>query len=180
MQMLLLLWPTNLFTTCIGERLGRSPGSIRYKAKSLGLPTRDRAVLTRVAPKLLPALLPPEHGVLCDEENIQLGEEHLRGVATSSTATRICRTVRQLERSVTTLQLPSLHFMRGNQKTQYNPSEPRLESFRKQGWHYTKCAASETMFWTHRNGPRVSNRHKRTKEWLDTQSGMASSPLHAY
>ena len=46
-QQLMTFWPTGAYATVIAERIGRSPTSVRYKAKWLGLPARPRSSLRR-------------------------------------------------------------------------------------------------------------------------------------
>jgi hypothetical protein len=46
-QQLMICWPTGAYATVIAQRIGRSAGSVRYKAKWLGLPARPRASLRR-------------------------------------------------------------------------------------------------------------------------------------
>lgn len=173
MQLLLVFWSTNMFATCIAEHVGRSAASVRYKAKALGLPARDRRQLTRIEPDLLHGLLPPEHKSWCTEDEKQLGEEHLRGVKTAATAIRLRRGAQQCDNTVVRLMLPRRLGMRGKLKNEYNPAEPYLEQFRNQGWHFRKCARSPNMLWTTKNGPRVSRAYMKTKEFRDLNAGAA-------
>ena len=46
-QQLMICWPTGAYATVIAQRIGRSAGSVRYKAKWLGLPARPRSSLRR-------------------------------------------------------------------------------------------------------------------------------------
>ena len=46
-RQLMICWPTGAYATVIAQRIGRSAGSVRYKAKWLGLPARPRSSLRR-------------------------------------------------------------------------------------------------------------------------------------
>lgn len=180
MQWLLVFWSTNLFATCIAERLGRSAGSVRYKARALGLPVRDRAALTRTAPESMPALLPPTWRPWSEEDEIQLGEEHLRGVCTESTAARLRRGHHHVRCTLRRLELPPRYFMRGHLKTEYNPADPYLEPFRDQDWRYRKCALSPNRFWGPKDGPRISNEFKKTQAYQDLTGGLGEAASNGY
>ena len=174
-RQLLILWPTNLYATSIADRIGRSPASVRYKAKWLGLAARDRALLTRAAPKDLPPLLPIKHLDFTEEEDIDLGNAHLRGVSSFGTARRQGRSLRDIELRASYLQLPRRLTLRGSLTMNYDPTAPLLKEYRNQGWHYRKCAFNGQPFWTTRNGPRICNASKRTKAYQEAYGGMSDS-----
>lgn len=172
-RLLLILWPTNLFATSIAERIGRSPASVRYKARWLGLPARERASLTRAAPNDLPPLLPIKHGGFTEEEEIDLGNAHLRGVSSLGSAHRLGRALREIELRASDLQLPKRVFRRGKLTMQYDPNAPLLEQFRNQGWQYRKCNFSGKPFWGPRNGPRTCRAATKSKSYIEAYGGVS-------
>jgi hypothetical protein len=56
-QQLLHLWVMGIRAVSIAEQLGRTPGSVRAKARRLGLPKRNRSHLVRLAPAAAPKLV---------------------------------------------------------------------------------------------------------------------------
>lgn len=174
MQLLLVFWTTNMFATCIADHVGRSAASVRCKAKALGLPVRERSQLTRAEPGMLHGLLPPEQKAWSTPDEKQFGEEHLRGIRTAAPAIRLRRGSAQCENSIGRLNLPRRDELRGKLINEYNPADLYLEPFRHEGWHFRKCAGSENMTWTKKDGSRLSNPFKKTKAFRDMQaSGMA-------
>ena len=174
-RLLLILWPTNLFATSIAERIGRSPASVRYKAKWLGLAARDRALLTRTAPDVLPPVLPINHSRFTEEEDIDLGNAHLRGVSSEGSAARLNRDFHEVELRASFLQLPRRTFMRGRLTMEYDPKAPLLKEFRNQGWHYRKCNFNGQPFWATKNGPRTCRAARKTKAYIDAYGGISES-----
>ena len=150
-QQLMLLWPTNLYASCIAERIGRSAGSVRYKAKWLGLPARARGDLRRTiagdgqlpSVPVLPDVQaqykrrrlnrPLEHDIL-------IGEYHPAGVDHSVTGTALGLGKRDAETRASSLGLPSRHFMRGKLFMDYDAGRPRLPEFQsKEPWVIKRC-----------------------------------------
>jgi hypothetical protein len=58
-RQLIAWWLEGIHPDSIGERLGRSPGGVRSKARRLGLPRRDRRALVRLAPAVTAVPAPP-------------------------------------------------------------------------------------------------------------------------
>ncbi len=125
---------------------------------------------------MLHGLLPPVQKDWSDEDEKQLGEEHLRGVRTHATAARLCRGAHHCETRLSGLNLPRRDFARRQLINEYNPADLLLEPFRDQGWHFRQCAGSPNMIWTTRNGERFSPAFKRSKKYRDiVASGMGDS-----
>lgn len=176
-QHLLMHWHCQLTVEAIATRLGRSAASVRYKARSLGLPIRDRKTLVLQPPHMLPPLAPIQYRDWNDPDKIRLGEEALRGVNTKSIARRMRRDYRHTEWMMSRVELPGRSAYRNRlTKTVFDPNEPLLEEFRGQGWHFRHCLVTGQGFWSPRNGSRVCAAFKRTKLYRD----MVASGVLAY
>ncbi|RYF12625.1 MAG: hypothetical protein EOO77_17135 [Oxalobacteraceae bacterium] len=173
---LMMLWHCHLTTSLIAVRLGRSAGSVRYKARSLGLPSRPRQSLVRKAPDLLPPLAPLQYRSWNDTDELRFGQEHLQGVSTHATARRLRRDHRHTQWTMCRLGLPGRSVYRNQlTRTVYDPDAPMLEKFRKAGWKFRKCIATGTYFWGP-DGARICAEFKRTKAYRD----MVASGVLAY
>lgn len=178
MQYLLVLWTTNLFATGIAAYIGRSAGSVRYKAKALGLPRRDRMALIGKVPRLLPPLLPPTHRPWSWTDKKNLGEMQLRGVSTAVCAALLRRDFRATECEAGSIELPSRTFMRGRLKTVYRPEEPRLAQYTT--WVFRECIQSAIWFWGSKDGSRISKRCKRSKRYQNLVGGLDEMTMGGY
>lgn len=195
-QLLVQLWPTNLYATCIADRIGRSPASIRYKAKWLGLARRDRASLVRVVPEqaVLP-LLPPappasvQHrggrkklalrvGQDRDYAVEELKETGLRwfaGQSSDGIAHDSNRRSKQVSNLASRIELPPRHGSRNQLTMDYDPKR-RLAEFAQQQFVFRQCLAGGNWFWSTKNGPRISQAHRKSKAWKEKTGGMDDVP----
>jgi len=174
---LMMLWHCQLTVGAIADYIGRSPGSVRYKARSLGLPTRPRETLVLQRPNLLPPLAPLHYRSWNNGDDCRLGEEHLRGINPWATAWRMRRDYRHTQWTLARLQLPGRSAYRNKlTKTVFDPNEPMLEEYRKAGWTFKFCVVTKNPFWGPKNGPRICNEFKRTKTYRD----MVASGVLAY
>lgn len=194
-QQLILLWPSNLYATCIAERIGRSAASVRYKARWLGLPGRERVSLVRDVPQeaLLP-LLPPlpapgrapvKHQGGRKKLALRVGEDrgyevaeykeaglrwfsgqHTVGIA-QALGRRYSQTVNMCDR----IELPPRHHSRNQLTMDYDPNR-RLEAFAGQQFVLRQCLAGGNWFWSTRHGPRISKAARKTKAWKDRVGGI--------
>ena len=191
-QQLVQLWPSNLFATCIAARIGRTPASVRYKAKWLGLACRDRASLMRVVPEqaMLP-LFPPappepvrhtggrkklalrvgqdrEYTV---EDFEQTGLRWLAGQHSNGIARDMDRRPKQVSNLADRIELPPRHSSRNQLTMDYDPKR-RLEAFAQQQFVLRQCLAGGNWFWTTKNGPRISKATRNSKAWKDKTGGI--------
>lgn len=173
---LIMLWHCQLTTGSIAGRLGRSAASVRYKARSLGLPSRQRQSLVLEPPHMLPPLAPLQYRSWNNPDENRFGQEHFQGISTEATARRLRRDHRHTQWAMCRLGLPGRSVYR-NQLTQtvYDPDAPMLEEFRKAGWKFRKCIATGTYFWGP-DGARICAEFKRTKAYRD----MVASGVLAY
>ncbi len=188
MQQLVLLWSSGLFATCIAGRVGRSAGSIRYKARWLGLPVRERSTLRRIdagvavdVPLLaFPAERPPlrkrgpnvSHLLNSATSCRLIGELHLTGVSHDVTAAMLgCRKI-DIERRIKSLGLPNRSCLRGRLFQDYDPGRPVVEPFR--GAHYkfreNGCQHDSRAFWGSKT-QRISPRLKASRTFQDLAGG---------
>lgn len=195
-QQLVQLWPSNLFATCIATRIGRTPASVRYKAKWLGLPRRDRASLVRVFPEqaLLPLLplapaAPVQHrggrkklalrvGQDRDyavEEMKETGLRWFAGQSSDGIAHDFDRRSKQVSNLASRIELPPRHGSR-NQLTMEYDSTRRLPEFAQQQFVFRQCLCGGNWFWSTKNGPRISKAHRKSKTWKEKTGGMDDVP----
>ena len=191
-QQLVRLWPSNLFATCIAERIGRTPASVRYKARWLGLASRERASLVRAVPEqLLLPLLPPvppapvqhrggrkklalrfgqdrEYTV---EEFKETGLRWLAGQHSNGIAHDLDRRPKQVSNLADRLELPPRHCSRNQLTMDYDPKR-RLEAFAQQQFVLRQCLSGGNWFWTTKNGPRISKATRNSKAWKDKMGGI--------
>lgn len=191
-QQLVQLWPTNLFATCIAQRIGRTPASVRYKAKWLGLAGRKRASLARTAPEqLLLPLLPPappgpvEHrggrkkvALRVDqdreytvEEFEQTGLRWFAGQHADGIAQDLNRRPKQVSNLAGRIELPPRHSSRNQLTMDYDPKR-RLEEFARQEFVLRKCMSGGNWFWGTKNGPRTSQATLKSKTRKEKEGGM--------
>ena len=168
-QQLILLWPTNLYATCIAEKIGRTPASIRYKAKWLGLVARDRTELVRVAQLTVP--LPSRRSTRQDwsiEDGHVVGYRYLRGQHTAAIANFTNRSFNSVSSRACQIGLPGRHSLGDMLKMDHNPADPVLEKFAKDDWTYRQCNLNpENWFWSPRVGPRTAPATKKSKMYKD-------------
>ncbi len=167
-QQLILLWPTNLYATCIGESVGRSAASVRYKAKWLGLPARDRAKLTRSLPDAGPvASTDSKGGYWTKDLGYQVGFRYLRGQHTAGIARDMGREFTSVSSHVGHIGLVGRHSL-GRLKMDHNPADPMLEKFAKEDWVYRQCNFNAAQwFWAPRLGERTSPASKKSRAYKD-------------
>ena len=116
-----------------------SAGSIRYKARSLGLPSTPASVARPGAPA---SAAPPGSLAIPELEltmtSLRFGQEHLQGVNPYATAWRLRRDFRHTQwtlcsdRTSRPESLPEHTLTR----TVYDPEAPMLEEFQKAGWTF--------------------------------------------
>ena len=174
MQQLIALWPTNLYATCIADRIGRSAASVRYKAKWLGLPTRDRASLVGET-VAAPARAPRSREDWTNDEGQGLGDRHLRGQRFKPIAIHFGRTVGAVQTRVGHIGLDGRH---GEKLVDtFDPNGSLLPKFAKEGWKYLPCRQTPgRMAWVKTmkdNKPiaydRVSPATKKLKSYKELQ-----------
>ena len=182
-QELMLLWPTNLYASCIAERIGRSAGSVRYKAKWLGLPARARGDLrgTIAREGQFPSV--PAFPVVQShrkrrhlnrplEHDILIGEYHLTGVDHAVTAAALGLGKHDAETRASSLGLPSRHFMRGRLFMNYDANRDRLPEFQsKNPWVIKKCLSGRRWFYSNQKGQRFAPQTKKTTWYRDMSGG---------
>ncbi len=179
-QQLILLWPTNLYATCIAQQVGRTPASVRYKAKWLGLASRDRNTLVRVAPPGVPSPRPrPPRQDWDIPDGHVVGFRYLRAQHTAGIAEFMGRSFNSVSSRACQIGLPGRHSLGDLLKMDHNPSDPILEKFAKDDWTYRACNLNpENWFWTPRNGPRTAPATKNSKMYKDrVASGDNSSDV---
>lgn len=186
-QQLIVLWPTNLYATAIADRIGRSAASVRYKARWLGLPSRERASLVRDVPDgaLLPLLPPPPPAAPAPVKHrggrkklaLRVGEDreyeyvdyheaglrwfagqHSVGIA-RDLGRRYSQTVNMCDR----IELPPRHHSRNQLTMDYDPNR-RLEAFAGQQFVLRQCLVGGNWFWSTKNGPRISKAARKTQD----------------
>lgn len=194
-QQLVQLWPTNLFATCIAQRIGRTSASVRYKAKWLGLANRKRASLARTAPEqLLLPLLPPaptmppapverrggrkkvalrvgqdrEYTV---DEFTETGLRWFAGQHADGIAQDLNRRPKQVSNLAGRIELPPRHSSRNQLTMDYDPKR-RLEEFARQEFVLRKCISGGNWFWGTKNGPRTSQSTLKSKTRKEKEGGM--------
>ena len=197
MQQLVLLWSSGLFATCIADRVGRSAGSIRYKARWLGLPVRERTTLRRVDINVaidiplvaFPAERPPKpttpwpsprnrplsiNQFLDLPENCEIiGLHHLTGVSHDVTAATLgCRKI-DIERRIKSLGLPNRSCLRGRLFQDYDPSRPIAEPFRDDNYKLRGdgCLHDPRAFWGSKIN-HISPRLKASRTFQDLATGL--------
>lgn len=194
-QQLVQLWPTNLFATCIAQRIGRTSASVRYKAKWLGLANRKRASLARTAPEqLLLPLLPPaptmppapverrggrkkvalrvgqdREYTVC--EFTETGLRWFAGQHADGIAQDLNRRPKQVSNLAGRIELPPRHSSRNQLTMDYDPKR-RLEEFTRQEFVLRKCISGGNWFWGTKNGPRTSQSTLKSKTRKEKESGM--------
>lgn len=181
-QQLMMLWPTNLYASAIAERIGRTPASVRYKAKWLGLPTRKRSDLCRdVCASATHALVlfpttptrskrRPQFNRTWDTDHL-VGTYHLTGVDHEVTAETLGLTKRDVECIAWTLELPPRHFKRGRLKMSFDPASPHLKEFAPHKFTLRECMTNKNVrFWGPKNGSRIARASKRSKAYQDKVS----------
>jgi hypothetical protein len=168
-QQLILLWPTNLYATCIAEKIGRTPASVRYKARWLGLTSRDRSTLVRVAqPGVLPpSPRPPRQGWTVPDGHV-VGYRYLRAQHTAGIAKFMGRSFNSVSSRACQIGLPGRHSLGDLLKMDHNASDPVLEKFAKDDWTYRQCNLNpENWFWAPRMGARTAPATKNSKLYKD-------------
>lgn len=179
-QQLILLWPTNLYATCIADRIGRTPASVRYKAKWLGLAGRDRTTLVRVLQQGVPAPSPrPPRQDWSIPDGHVVGFRYLRAQHTAGIAKFMGRSFNSVSSRACQIGLPGRHSLGDLLKMDHNPSDPVLEKFAKDDWVYRACNLNpDNWFWAPRRGARTAPATKNSKLYKDRlASGDDSSDI---
>lgn len=168
-QQLILLWPTNLYATCIAEKIGRTPASVRYKAKWLGLVSRDRSTLVRVVQPTArpPRPRPPRQDWTVPDGHV-VGFRYLRAQHTAGIAKFMGRTFNSVSSRACQIGLPGRHSLGDSLKMDHNASDPVLEKFAKDDWTYRQCNLNpDNWFWAPRLGSRTAPATKNSKMYKD-------------
>lgn len=188
---LVRLWPSRLYATSIAARIGRTPASVRYKAKWLGLPTRSRASLVRAVPDQaeLPLLPPPPPQVqhrggqkklalrvgqdrpYTPDDFRQTGLRWFAGQHSDGIARDLDRRPKQIVNLADRLELPPRHGSRNKLSMDYDPKR-RLEEFEGQQFVLRQCLSGGNFFWAPKNGPRIAKATRNSKSWKDKTSGI--------
>ena len=168
-QQLILLWPTNLYATCIADKIGRTPASVRYKAKWLGLSSRDRTTLVRVvqpnAPP--PSRRSPRQDWTVPDGHV-VGFRYLRAQHTAGIAKFMGRSFNSVASRACQIGLPGRHSLGDLLKMEHEPSDPILEKFAKDDWVYRACNLNpQNWFWSPRKGSRTAPATKKSKTYKD-------------
>jgi len=168
-QRLILLWPTNLYATCIAEKIGRTPASVRYKAKWLGLASRDRTALVRVVQPSVPPPRPrPPRQEWTIPDGHVVGYRYLRAQHTAGIAQDVGRSFNSVSSRACHIGLPGRHSLGDLLKMDHTPSDPVLEKFAKDDWTYRQCNLNpENWFWAPRLGSRTAPATKNSKMYRD-------------
>jgi len=168
-RQLILLWPTNLYATCIAEKIGRTPASVRYKAKWLGLVSRDRSTLVRVAqPTARPSRPRPPRQDWTVPDGHVVGYRYLRAQHTAGIAKFMGRTFNSVSSRACQIGLPGRHSLGDSLKMDHNASDPVLEKFAKDDWTYRQCNLNpDNWFWAPRLGSRTAPATKNSKMYKD-------------
>ena len=166
-QQLVMLWPTNLYATCIAERIGRSPASVRYKAKWLGLPARGRATLVRkLAAGVAVAEPNLKRGGWTIDEGRELGDRHIRGQHTIAIAKHFRRPFGAVNSYAHQIGLDGRHSQGSRMTMDYDPAAPKLPGFENKV--YRICNFNpEHWFWADKDGDRTSPASKKSKAYQD-------------
>ena len=168
-QKLVLLWPTNLYATCIAEKLGRSPRSVRYKAKWLGLAGRERAKLVRTAPDVptLSLLDAASDGWTVDL-GYKVGYRYIRGQHVAGIARDIGRGFNAVNSRTYHIGLAGRHELGSELRMDHDETDPVLKKFADEGWSYRQCNLNPAnWFWSPRNGNRTAPATKKSKVYKD-------------
>ena len=192
-QLLVQLWPTNLYATCIADRIGRTPASVRYKAKWLGLARRGRASLVRVvAEQAVPPLFPPapvqhrggrkkmalrvgQDRDIPIEEMKETGLRWFAGQSSDGIAHDFNRRSKQVSNLASRIELPPRHGSRNKLTMDYEPTR-RLPEFANMEFVFRQCLCGGNWFWSTKNGPRISKAHRKSKAWKEKTGGMDDVP----
>ena len=168
-QQLILLWPTNLYAPSIATMIGRTPASVRYKARWLGLPARDRSKLVRVLEPSAqgPTSRPPRQAWSVEDGHV-VGFRYLRGQHTAGIAAFTGRSFNSVASRACQIGLPGRHSLGDLLKMDHAPSDPVLEKFAKDDWVYRACNLKpDNWFWSPRLGTRTAPATKNTKLYKD-------------
>lgn len=168
-QQLILLWPTNLYATCIGQRINRTPASVRYKAKWLGLPQRDRSELSRAVVVKLPLALPvPVAASWTPELGYKVGYRYLRGQHIAGIARDLGLGFRSVSSRSGQIGLSGRHLMGSKLKMDHNLADDRLKKYEDEDWVYKQCLFDPgRWFWAPRRGDRIAPATKKSKAYQD-------------
>lgn len=190
-QQLVQLWPTNLYASYIAQRIGRTPASVRYKAKWLGLARRERASLVRAVPEqqlpLFPPVPPPpvEHRGGRKKAALRVGQDReytvkefeetglrwFAGQHADGIAQDLNRRPKQVSNLAGRIELPPRHSSRNQLTMDYDPKR-RLEEFARQEFVLRKCISGGNWFWGTKNGPRTSQATLKSKTRKEKEGGM--------
>lgn len=168
-QKLILLWPTNLYATCIGEKTGRNPASVRYKAKWLGLAVRDRSKLVRTAPDVptVSVLDPSSNGWTVDL-GFKVGCRYIRGQHSAGIARDFGRSFNSINSRTCHIGLPGRHEFGSQLKMDHHAADPVLKKFAVESWVYRQCNFNPAhWFWAPRMGDRTSPASKNSRAYKD-------------
>ena len=181
-QTLMQLWTTTLNGSAIARHMGRSPGSVRGKAKSIGLPSRGRSGLTRelLFDAALPPVFRPETAIAnrayfghTDHTDFFLGHAHLSGHHPLCVGNELGIDKHSVETRTSYLQLPRRTFMRGRLSMDYVPNTPHLPVFAAQDWNMYYCTVSEgRRYWSARGAQRIAKLSKKTKRYRDAVAAL--------
>ena len=168
-QQLILLWSTNLYATRIAEQIGRTPASVRYKAKWLGLASRDRSTLVRVVqPGVVPLFPRSSRQDWTVPDGHVVGYRYLRAQHTAGIAKFMGRSFNSVSSRACQIGLPGRHSLGDVLKMDHHPSDPVLEKFAKDDWTYRQCNLNpDHWFWAPRLGPRTAPATKTSKMYKD-------------
>ncbi len=171
-QQLILLWPTNLFATCIGERIGRAPASIRYKARWLGLAARDRTKLCRTILVTSPLALPVRRTESWTPElGYKVGYRYLRGQHLAGISRDLGLGFSSVGSHSGQIGLKGRHLMGSKLRMDHNPADPVLKKYQDEDWVYKQCLFDERQwFWAPRRGDRIAPASKKSKAYQDRQA----------
>ncbi len=168
-QQLILLWPTNLYATCIGQRIDRTPASVRYKAKWLGLPQRDRSELGRaVVVKSDLALPVPVSTSWTPELGYKIGYRYLRGQHLAGISRDLGLGFCPVSSRTGQIGLKGRHLMGSMLKMDHSPADPVLKKYEDEDWVYKQCLFDPgRWFWAPRRGDRIAPATKKSKVYQD-------------
>lgn len=168
-QQLILLWPSNLFATCVGKCVQRSAASVRYKARWLGLPVHQRSKLTRAIPDTCSAKpTVRERDPWTVELGHQVGFRYLRGQHVAGIALDLGRGFTSVSSHTSQIGLVGRHSMGSQLKMDHDPADAVLEKFVEEEWVYRQCNFNPNLwFWARRMGERTSPASKKSKAYKD-------------
>ena len=168
-QQLILLWPTNLYATCIGQRIDRTPASVRYKARWLGLPQRDRSELGRAIVAKSPLALPvPVATSWTPELGYKIGYRYLRGQHLAGISRDLGLGFSPVSSRTGQIGLEGRHLMGSMLKMDHNPADPVLKKYEDEDWVYKQCLFDPNhWFWAPRRGNRIAPATKKSKAYQD-------------